>query len=316
VYIIPLSTPFSQQAEKSTERLIIMGKDGKIYRSQIFNIPQLNGSFGYEEQATNHPLEYNYNRQTDTLDIFCTFIEQNLSVNFTDGSYKTEYRITSRQANREYATSKDGRYSLYLGRGSGGGDISYSMVILHNKEKDTYHYIDDIGGMYGGGEDTGFFSNGDVYVISYDDFKVFTPDMSGTQPVFRLADSFPLGANAAGEKTYRYLLAARRDPAEKTYITIYADTDNRDNIYLDDFNLKATYKVGIHDRQGRLVKTYDTGAHVKVSPFGINNISMYLDDKNTLHFHDRMKTQTWVEGTVNLTTGHYTSITDYSPPAQ
>jgi len=171
--------------------------------------------------------------------------------------------------------------------------------------------------MYGGGEDAGFFKNGDVYSIAYDNFLVYDTDMDNLQPVFAMADNFPLGENFNGKGTNRYLVAARRNPDDFSYIAVYFDLQQSENYYdkflnndEDSSRLKGTYNVALLDRQGRLIKSYDTGEHRRWSYFGIEPVSIYMKNENELGIYSYFKSEEnkATEGFINLDTGVYTKL--------
>ena len=105
--------------------------------------------------------------------------------------------------------------------GEGGGDVVINSIYLVENATGDVKYIDTIGGMYGGSESAGFFSNGDVYTIGLDEFKVFTTDMSQQGPVFEMSKNFPLGDDAVEKGGFRHLLSARRDPATQSWVVLY-----------------------------------------------------------------------------------------------
>jgi len=222
------------------------------------------------------------------------------------------------------ATSEDGAYSLYNGEYHGGGDASYWKVWLMENATGKMKYIDEIGGMYGGGVGTGFLQNNDVYVYSYDNFKIFDTDIANPQPIWQLTDYFPMGEDPAPGIEYRYLMAARRDPVSKSVLILYFDmpyysSENYREKYLDlekdSWQLKSTYHVTLINPDGTIGYTRDTGVHA-LFDWGIRPVSMYMEGPDILHIYswsDSHKT-IWFEGRLNLTTGVYTSIKDFTAP--
>ncbi len=253
----------------------------------------------------------------DTYVVYCPDSAQQLTLNFADRTAQAEYVYDSRWKYDFSETSPDGKFELVRGASHGGGDVSYSTYVLKELSTWKMKYIDEISGMYGGGEDAGFFKNGDVYSIAYDNFLVYDTDMDNLQPVFAMADNFQLGENFNGKGTNRYLVAARRNPEDFSYIAVYFDLQQSEN-YNDKFlnndedssRLKGTYNVALLDRQGRLIKSYDTGEHRRWSYFGIEPVSIYMKNENELGIYSYFKSEEnkATEGFINLDTGVYTKL--------
>ncbi len=215
-------------------------------------------------------------------------------------------------------TEKDG-YGIYATSSYGGGDVSYSMMILKEETTGKTKYLDTIGGMYGGNNGVGFFANGDVYVIDRDGFAIFDRNMDNPDYTIRLGDNFPFGEEISDTMS-RFLLAARRVPGDDLrhkYVVIYFELENdmpSRYYYLDldknDFQLKATYKVALLDKEGKLVKTIDTGEHAVTNVFGYADVNMYMPDENTVEFFTWKKSEdnVYTKGRLNLSTEKYTSI--------
>ncbi len=222
-------------------------------------------------------------------ELYCYVDYNRQTITFEDAPYD------KREDYHEIA-SKNG-YTLYQGDYSGGGDVSYHDIILYEDATGKNKVLDNIGGMYGGLCGAGFFQNGDVYVIDTDGFKVFSTDMAETGHRFMLGDKFPFGDDINSEIALRYLLAARRDPVDFSYIAVYMEMPHYRDYYdkfvagsEDSQKLKATYKVGCFDPQGNLIKSIDTGENVDWSAFGIQPVYMYKTDENTVEFYSRFKT--------------------------
>ena len=213
-----------------------------------------------------------------------------------------------------YSNSADGRYSLWWADGGSGGDSMVMDMYLVENRTGKVKYLETIGGMYGGNSGCGFFSNGDIYTIMLDEFKVFTTDMSQQGPVFEMSKNFPLGDDAMGKGTFRQLLSARRDPATHSWVVLYNEApyeEDANDWYMDGdlkYNFyKSTYKVGILDPQGNLTKVYDTGEHVMTYDF--RQVSMYMEEGDILNFKVIIKEkETQLHGQIDLKTGQYTCI--------
>ena len=224
----------------------------------------MGGFFDFDGVEVAHPDEDNVEFRSLNSDHIITADFAKRKVSSTISKQMIENGLE-----RLYSNSADGRYSLWKGNGEGGGDVVINSIYLVENATGDVKYIDTIGGMYGGSESAGFFSNGDVYTIGLDEFKVFTTDMSQQGPVFEMSKNFPLGEDAVEKGGFRHLLSARRDPATHSWVVLYNEAPyqaDANDWYMDGdlgYNFyKSTYKVGILDPQGNLTKVYDTGEYV------------------------------------------------------
>ena len=262
----------------------------------------------------NAGLEYSINGNTMTC--YMPDVDQTLTINFDNDTVTCTASQQMLDAGLRYklATSATGSHSLYESELTGGGDVSYSDIYLVENATGKVKFIDNIGGMYGGSESCGFFSNGDVYTIGLDEFKVFTTDMSQNGPVFEMSKNFPLGAELTGDVYFRHLLAARRDPVSHSWTVLYNEAPYRadaNDWYMDgdlgDNFYKSTYKVGILDPQGNLTRVYDTGEHVFTYAF--RTVEMYMKPGDILHFEVLFKGEhPQLQAELDLKTGRYTCI--------
>ena len=213
------------------------------------------------------------------------------------------------------ADSPDGRYSLWEADGGSGGDNFVMDIYLVENRTGLVRELDTIGGMYGGNSDVGFFSNGDVYTMNLEEFKVFTPDISRQGPAFEMSKNFPLGDDISQDIAFRHLLAVRRDPASHSWTVLYNESkyyEKYEDYFVDyekwsDNFYKSTYKVAILDPQGNLAKVYDTGEHVM--SYWFRRVRMYMEPGDILHFSVLHKNTTpQLEAKIDLKTGQYTCI--------
>ncbi|MBQ3008197.1 MAG: hypothetical protein IJD80_01290, partial [Oscillospiraceae bacterium] len=268
--------------------------------------------------------QMDWNDDYSKFTLKCSETDTVLTVDFVNGNaFSTASEaMVENKLNFKLADTKDGSCSLWQGETRGGGDVGYQKIYLVENSTGKVKFIDEIGGMYGGGEEAGFFSNNDVYVISYDDFKIFDTDMNNSNAVYQLGNWYPLGKiTVDGVPYYRYLVAARRDPSTKDILFVYFDlkyTENYEEQFLDysknDRQLKGTYKVAVIDKNGKLGYLYDTGVYAMTDAFGISPVSISLDDNTTLHIScwRKHRDNIFFEGTVDLTTGQFTFIKDLS----
>ena len=292
-------------------------KDSKPYKTVRIKKSLLPDGFASEELHT-RSNEYSI----DNLCLYCDVTNTLITVNTNSGDVYTLPASTVEKYSLSYMneTTPDGKYSIYSGASHGGGDISYAKYYLVENATGKVKYIDELGGMYGGKEDTGFLQNNDVYVYTYEDFVIFDTDMSNSTPIYRLTDYFPMGDKPIDGVNYRYLMAARRDPVSKSVLIIYWDDLYDDEHYEDRFidyqnngwQLKATYKVALINPDGTIGYIHDTGVNV-LANFGLRPVSMYLESGDSLRIYSWANSHryTYFEGRLNLTTGEYQSIKDF-----
>jgi len=175
--------------------------------------------------------------------------------------------------------SDDGKYSLWTSGDINYGDVFAHNVVLKNNRSGKISYIGPGGGMYGGYGGAGFFMNNDVYNFSSSFMEVFNPE-SG-EKIFDMGKNFYLGRD---EKTNveRVLFTFRRDPAEYTYIVVYAESDEwetRHNTPEGVFEHNCNYKLGFLDKEGNLVESYDMGIPVRSTQFGLHTVRMRYSEK-------------------------------------
>ena len=191
-----------------------------------------------------------------------------------------------------------------------------SYLALKNEKTGEIGFIDQYNGVKHRkfSLDAGFFSNGDVYTISRDEFKVFTTDMSRQGPAFEMSKNFPLGYEISDDIYFRHLLGARRDPGTHSWVVLYNESgpysENSRDYYIDGDDwgyYKSTYKIGILDPQGNLTQVFDTGEYVKTYSF--SSIDMYMIRDNIIRFDVLQKGEYPIlRGEVDLVTGRYTNI--------
>ena len=301
----PVKTPenLAMRVEKG-EITHLFGFDGELSGAMYIN-HETDGEYG---------LRVRRNDDFTRASFYHKGCQQGVDIDFNENTAEIyHHNLTLPLDNYAMKSYKDqGELALYSYSAYGGGDISVNTVVLRDERFGWLKYIDDVGGMYGGGESTGFFSNGDIYSISRDDFKIYSNDFEEYGPFFRLSDNFPLGTYVSDTVGHRVLFAARRDPVDGTFIVLYTDIpycDRYADMWADDsgVRLKSDYKVGLLDSEGKLIKSYSTGENAGYS--GFYGMDMYLDG-NDLHFVEWVKgpSNVNVHGVVDITTGEYTTI--------
>ena len=159
--------------------------------------------------------------------------------------------------------------------------------------------------------DAGFFSNGDIYLLTDYDFKVFNADTVEKGHIFSVGEKFPLGITKDDGYKYNTLHAARRDPDDGSFIVVYDHLSNASN-YDGPFDEKDgslfadTYEVSLLDPAGNIVKTYRTKMPV---PYGNYPLNMYLTGNLlTLQNIDGESGKILQKATLDIKTGKFTLV--------
>ena len=187
-------------------------------------------------------------------------------IDFDNETFDFSYNFTKSDMETELDKSSDGRYTLYLAGNIMVGDSMDSLVVLYDNVDNTYTYVCDAGGMYGGGFEAGFLRNEDIYCTSLGELKIYNPETK--QLALDVGKNFGLGYFEE-EKMYRQLLTFRRDPDDFSFIVVYFEVDKGgyQGVGVSDAlgtreELPATYKIGYLDKDGNLLESYDTGVEV------------------------------------------------------
>ena len=317
IALITMEPPRSMK--DSWEIAIQYDENGNITDSFLTSV-ELHYSFDepYYLESENLTLEI-----TETADkiytIYHPHAAQQLMIDFNSQTAQAEYIYDQRWNYEVWETSADGNFSIVTGSRHGGGDVVYEANVLMENSTGKMKYIGETGGMYGGRNETGFFQNGDVYLYDYDAFNIYDTDMDNPDPVWQLTDYFTLGDNIAEGVGYRYLMAARRDPQDKSVSIIYfdyPDVESGIDAYIDyekdDMKLKATYHFARISADGKIDFDYDTGVNVLLSHNFIQ-VSIYPENNGNMHFYGWSQSHQyiWFEGSINPQTGAYTPIKEF-----
>lgn len=292
-------------------------KNGKL-QTDIFEDLEINQVFGIDQQTNEFGtnVTMTFEEEGRRVILHCPDSQATVTLDRDTDTGTVQYSPDARQiktANAIY--SSDQRYTIYRGAAVGGGDYYAYQMILHDSSGSKYSYIDVVGGMYGGGEDIGFFTNNDIYIFSHTDFIVYEAGMPTNEPKFVLSRNFPLGEINQGDVYARYIFAARRDPVTSEYIVIYADFPQFEHVgdlTVDTNNLvlQPTYKIGMLDSSGVLQSSIDTGCNVWWDDFGFKNVSMVKPDDNTVRFTVTTKSNVEAEVLVQLDTETVDIVTE------
>lgn len=298
---------------------ILYDENGRITDSFLTSV-KLHYSFDepYYLESENLSLEIS-ETANKVYTIYHPYAAQQLVLDFNTQTAQAEYIYDQRWNYEVWETSADGKFSIVTGSRYGVGDVSYEANVLLENSTGKMKYIGETGGMYGGRNETGFFQNGDVYFYDYDAFNIFDTDMEKAEPIWQLTDYFPLGDNVASGVSYRYLMAARRDPQDKSVSIIYFDypyAEDSRSAYIDyekdDMRLKATYHFARISADGKVEYDYDTGVNVLLG-FNLIQVSIYPENNGNMHFYGWSQSHQyiWFEGSINPYTGVYTPIKEF-----
>ena len=298
---------------------ILYDENGRITDSFLTSV-KLHYSFDepYYLESENLSLEIS-ETANKVYTIYHPYAAQQLVLDFNTQTAQAEYIYDQRWNYEVWETSADGKFSIVTGSRYGVGDVSYEANVLLENSTGKMKYIGETGGMYGGRNETGFFQNGDVYFYDYDAFNIFDTDMEKAEPIWQLTDYFPLGDIAASGVSYRYLMAARRDPQDKSVSIIYfdyPDVEDSRSAYIDyekdDMQLKATYHFARISADGKVEFDYDTGVNVLLG-FNLIQVSIYPENNGNMHFYGWSQSHQyiWFEGSINPYTGVYTPIKEF-----
>lgn len=231
---------------------------------------------------------------------------------FKNNSYTNDYHITEEMLGDRLAQSKDKNYSIYEYSKHSHNSHSVSYIALKNEKTDEISFISAYKGRPYRDHilETGFFSNGEIYLMTDYDFAVYSPEDTEKGPVLNLGEKFPLGIDGPEYLKYNTLWAVRRDPVDKSFIVVY---DHLHHAYLytpplsEDENFCAdTYDIAILDKDGNLIKTFTTEMKVPANT-NVLNISL-SGDILTMENVDREIGKTIQKATLNIKTGKYKKV--------
>ena len=298
---------------------ILYDENGRITDSFLTSV-KLHYSFDEPHYLESENLSLEISETANKVyTIYHPYAAQQLVLDFNTQTAQAEYIYDQRWNYEVWETSADGKFSIVTGSRYGGGDASYEANVLLENSTGKMKYIGETGGMYGGRNETGFFQNGDVYFYDYDAFNIFDTDMEKAESIWQLTDYFPLGDNVASGVSYRYLMAARRDPQDKSVSIIYFDypyVEDSRSAYIDyekdDMQLKATYHFARISADGKVEFDYDTGVNVLLG-FNLIQVSIYPENNGNMHFYGWSQSHQyiWFEGSINPYTGVYTPIKEF-----
>ena len=231
---------------------------------------------------------------------------------FENNSYTNDYYITEEMLGDRLAQSKDKNYSIYEYSKHPHNSHYISYIALKNEKTGDLTFISEYKGYSYRDHilETGFFSNGDIYLMTDYDFAIYSPEDTEKGAVFNIGEKFPLGIDGAEYLKYNTLWAVRRDPVDKTFIVVY-DHLHHAAFYTpplaEDENFCAdTYDVALLDKDGNIIKTFTTEMKVPANT-NVLNISL-SGDVLTMENLTRDTGETIQKATLNIKTGKYKKV--------
>lgn len=227
--------------------------------------------------------------------------------NFTEakGISVSDYKTTIDGIETIYieAVSRDGRYIIYRSDSTVAGDGGENELTLRDRNDGTEKKLGWV--RFSRNRDTGFFSNGDVYVMDeYSGIRIYNTDMNNFHPLFSSNVNFPTGRNIDGYYKERYLFAVRRDPETMDYTVIYTEFVRGDKTP-DEFN----YCIGRLDTQGNLVHSTQLPEKVQWGEqLGFLKLQMFKTGRGEIEFYTTYKDNETMRGRYNPATGTYTAL--------
>jgi len=230
-----------------------------------------------------------------------------------DGS-NLVYSGSSRIFNYCYSQNKDKTLEFYSGgRFSRGFEQEVFLYNAETKQSQNLGLVHNTGNTF----DVGFMSNGDGYIMNYEEFRTYNIKDNAAVQSFTTKTNFPAGSVIKADGTKRYLLAIRRDPDNFDYIAVYGEYIEDDDYYVahpNDLQLAYNYKIGLLDKNGSLTKSWDTGVPIMFNAFGFEEVSMYKSGENEIEFFASTKGYESIRGKFNITTGVYTPVKEFKLP--
>ena len=231
---------------------------------------------------------------------------------FADNKCEKSYLITDDMLMEKVATSKDKNYSLYQYGGHSHNNYFMNYLALKNEKSGKNSFVSDYRGYSNGGFilESGFFSNGEIYLMYDFDFEIFDPANPQKGPIFSIGEKYPLGIKDDEGYPINTLWAVRRDPLDKTFIVVndhlgphrwYLTDEMFDGIYFKD-----TFDVSLLDKDGNITKTFTTGMKVPRDT-NILNISI-SGDILTMTNSSRETGEVIQQGKLNIKNGKFTVI--------
>jgi len=232
-----------------------------------------------------------------------------MDVDFSTGKVSPRYRISEDMLGERLYLSADRQYELYPMSSEG-----ITHIALKEISTGKIRFISNLGRINSACDgETGFMSDGSVYILGDNDFCIYSTDMEALAPVWSLADYMPLGENLNTDKDSRILVSARRNEDGSVY-AVYYDTLYYENP-ADGFAqgsrtlLKATYTIAHLDKDGNILAEYDTAMNALAGHCPVN---IYLrSGKLNLTVTQANTDTVLTKGSLNIKDGTFTVTQPY-----
>ncbi|MBR2028614.1 MAG: hypothetical protein IKA10_06490 [Oscillospiraceae bacterium] len=212
-------------------------------------------------------------------------------------SVKDDYGI---DADKIVAVSKDSRYFIYESNSDIAGDGGEIEYTLKDTQSDKEKQLGKV--LWSRNSGAGFFQNGDVYIFDeYSGLKVFDTNMDSSNAIFDSQTNFPCGDNIDGNGAERYVFAVRRDPVNMDYIVIYGEFND-----IDCTHTKYPYRIGLLDKEGRLMQTHQLPVEFDTSDF--YEMHMFKSNDTEIEFYAVMKDSELFRARFDYATAKFTQI--------
>lgn len=194
------------------------------------------------------------------------YLAKSMELDFDKETYSVSYNYTDEHLAEHIATSADGNYSLWQAGVDGGGEAYFYDVALKNNKTGKIFHLEPNGTNVGRFSYEGFLKNGDVYVFSSSGLRIYNPET--VELIFDIDENFPM--------ENRILYTFRRDPGDFSYIVVYSDYIENGKYDEESWPYLAPYtiKIGYLDKDGNLIKSFDSGVYERYDHFGLEAIEM------------------------------------------
>ena len=200
------------------------------------------------------------------------------------------------------ATRQDGLYTIYSCYPSAALSES-STWIRDNTTGNTTQLAD------GSPDVTGFMDDGNLYMMTYGDYREMTVDGS---VLFALSDNLLAHREDRDNGTLRIVRGVYKDTIHKRYYVMYYDwgsSGNKDYVPGTDL-LYDTYQLAVLDENGVTQQIIDTGKYVETSRNYSVELSVRSVNEHTISFYREIYNNLLFEVYVDLDTEKVTLL-DY-----
>ncbi|MBR5521715.1 MAG: hypothetical protein IKU54_06935 [Oscillospiraceae bacterium] len=250
--------------------------------------------------------------------LMCASTGMVVTVDLVNDTTYTQFNITDEMLGEKLYTSMDKAYELYS-YAHFESDVPAYHIAMKETETGDIRYIGEIGkinGYYEG--ETGFMPDNTVYLLTSDDCRLFSNDMTSVSHIFSLSDTFPLGVVNNNYDT-RHLVSVAVIDDERFAAVYYEDnlmaSDAERFVDIENKNILASvYRVAVFDKDGNMKTDYSTDMNVVCGWCPVNShvkggqLSIAVNYKDT--------DQVLTKGTLDLSDGSFIIVKEYSEPVR